>query len=816
MAKIPPLPAYLTKKDVQKLLEACEKFYAVELLGEGYQGYLATRWAIPALGYNWKNSREFFKDISALTQQDSAKDVYAVLSGWEGEAPLALPVQETQDISETVPRNLKELEEALDKAKSEKEKLALAKNYQFLKGKVAPETPKPETEPPTGEVPPKPEPAVSIEAKEAIPEVKEKAAPAVPAAAEGKAPPPEETFSVGIQITPQAGRVFQKFANRVASAPVRAAIAFAGPTIAAQQGGVTASALTLWARGIKSEPLEKEVSKLEAKEAKEFDGLIKAIKNIEASRSLQTRIIQGAFPVEKLSLVLKAGATQAQVNIFINPPEAGGVTAIPRRSFLGNLLVGAGQQLFGKLASKAISGLVSKATGAVAAGLGAPLGPVGMAIVYAVVNKIVSKVIGKALDFLREHRGLAYALGFLPVAGAGLLFGIPLLTVAGGLGVAVSLTGGTGAAVAGLGGALQGLFGALGSVFVTSIATPVLVALISIPVVVALILFIINSGAYVVPPSALSLSENPYVRVEKVATPAGPFQNSQIPVTVEYKITITALKGTLTNISFNFECEVVKEGSAPDCPPATYVDPDGQEISEGPQPGLTISPVNPFVVSYSATYSLASFRDSAIIDTLAIAADTSEEKGTKNSGSAAVIIGNPPTGCFEFTNDWPADARSREMAAIAEMSKARVFMTKLCRQDLGTITLDHEPQVARWGGWTRGYRYIVIYPLGVGNRSTALYTLSHESGHVLAQVTELYQRYLDTQGPGRERPICTYPVSGHASSEDFAEMVALYFSNRYGTPTSRFSCLGSQTFKTKYPLHWTFARNSIFLENLGW
>ena len=154
MAKIPPLPAYLTKKDVQKLLEACEKFYAVELLGEGYQGYLATRWAIPALGYNWKNSREFFKDISALTQQDSAKDVYAVLSGWEGEAPLALPVQETQDISETVPRNLKELEEALDKAKSEKEKLALAKNYQFLKGKVAPEAPKPETEPPAGEVPP--------------------------------------------------------------------------------------------------------------------------------------------------------------------------------------------------------------------------------------------------------------------------------------------------------------------------------------------------------------------------------------------------------------------------------------------------------------------------------------------------------------------------------------------------------------------------------------------------------------------------------------------------------------------------------------
>ena len=498
MAKIPPLPAYLTKKDVQKLLEACEKFYAVELLGEGYRGYLATRWAIPALGYNWKNSREFFKDISALTQQDSAKDVYAVLSGWEGEAPLALPVQETQDISETVPRNLKELEEALDKAKSEKEKLALAKNYQFLKGKVAPETPKPETEPPAGEAPPKPEPAVSREAEE------------VPAAAPA---PSVETYTVGIQIAPQAGKVFQKFANRVASAPVRAAIAFAGPTIAAQQGGVTASALTLWARGIKSGPLEKEVSKLEAKEAKEFDGLIKAIKNIETDRSLQTRIIQRAFPVERLSLVLKAGATQAQVNIFINPPEAEGVTAVPRRSFLGNLLAGAGQQVFGKIASKAVSGLASKATGKVVGkGVGAAAGtavggPVGTAVGYA-ISWLTDKVVGKVVDFLREHRGVAYAILFLPVAGAGLLFGIPILTIAGGLGVAVSLTGGTGAAVAGLGGALQGLFGALGSVFVTSIATPVIVALISIPVVVALILFIINSGAYIVPPSPFA--ETPF------------------------------------------------------------------------------------------------------------------------------------------------------------------------------------------------------------------------------------------------------------------------------------------------------------------
>ena len=352
----------------------------------------------------------------------------------------------------------------------------------------------------------------SQRAKEAAPAVKEKPAPApeVPAAAGEKAPVAEETFSVGIQITPQAGKVFQKVANRVASAPVRAAIAFAGPTIAAQQGGITASALTLWGRGIKSEPLEKEVSKLEAKKAKEFDGLIKAMKNIETSRSLQTRIIQKSFPKD-ISLFMEAGVTQAQVQIFFNPPESGGISVVPRRSFLGNLLVGAGQQVFGKIASKALSGLVTKAAGvatteAAGAAVGtAAGGPVGTIVGYA-VSWITNKVIGKALDFLREHRDIAYALLFAPVAVAGLIFGIPLLTVAGGLGVAVSLTGGAGAAVSGVGGAVGSFFGALPSLFVTTIATPVIVALVSIPVVVALILFIINSGAYVVPPSPFGVA----------------------------------------------------------------------------------------------------------------------------------------------------------------------------------------------------------------------------------------------------------------------------------------------------------------------
>jgi hypothetical protein len=352
----------------------------------------------------------------------------------------------------------------------------------------------------------------SQRAKEAAPAPQE--APAVPATT-ATASSSEEISAVGIKITPQAGKVFEKFTNRIASAPVRAAIAFAGPTIAVREGGATAGALTLWARGIKSESLEKEASKLETKDAKKFTQLVNSIKNIETSNSIQTKIIQRSFPIRDITLLLgpETGLTQAQVSVFFNPPEGGGISAVPRRSFLGNLLAGAGQQVFGKIASKAVSGLITKAAGAAAAeGVGAGIGtavggPVGTAVGYA-ISWISNKVVGRVLDFLREHRDVAYAILFVPVAGAGIVFGIPILTVAGGVGVAVSLTGGTGAAVAGLGGALQGLFGALGSIFVTSIATPVLVALISIPVVVALILFIINSGAYIVPPSPFA--ETPF------------------------------------------------------------------------------------------------------------------------------------------------------------------------------------------------------------------------------------------------------------------------------------------------------------------
>lgn len=606
----------------------------------------------------------------------------------------------------------------------------------------------------------------SQRAKEAAPSSKEAPTPA-PAAAPSA--PPEETYAVGIKITPQAGKVFQKFTNSVASAPVRAAIAFAGPTIAAQEGGASAGALTLWARGIKSESLEKEASKLETKEAKRFNELIKSIKNIETSRSIQTRIIQRSFPVKDISLLLgrDTGLTQAQVSVFFNPPEAGGVSVIPHRSFLGNLLVGAGQQVFGKLASKAVSGLVTKATGAVAAeGVGAAAGtavggPVGTAIGY-FVGWVTNKVIGKALDFLREHRDVAYAILFVPVAGAGLVFGIPILTVAGGVGIAVSLTGGAGAAVAGVGGALQGLFGALGSIFVTSIATPVLVALISIPAVVALILFIINSGAYIVPPLPSSaVQENPYIGVIKEVNPAGPFENSDIPVSVTYTITVTAKKGKLTNVSFEHKCEVLAEKSNSPCP-APLPDTVPTEIS----------PVNPFVFTYSQTYGGSSYQDSLVTNTFTVTADASEEKGASATGVASIIIGNPPTGCYNVAGSWPGGEKAAILSAVSNLiGKAPTYVARVCAAYSQVNLYFDPPKVCGPWGCAPGGNTIYFNSQGLTNLRNATFILAHESAHVLSYGNgAIFQSYRAYPGTLSELPICNY--GGSSDAEGFAEAIA--------------------------------------------
>ena len=186
-------------------------------------------------------------------------------------------------------------------------------------------------------------------------------------------------------------------------------------------------------------------------------------------------------------------------------------------------------------------------------------------------------------------------------------------------------------------------FGRLLKNFAITVFNPLLIIILAFPVLVVITLFIINSGAYIVPPSGSSVEPgNPYVEVKKTVVPNTPHENTDIPFSVDYTITISAKKDTLTNIVFRDDCKVNKTGSSPACPTPSQPIPDA--------PG-SISPAVPFTFSYSLRFDSHDFDDSTVVNTFTVAADTAGQGNILSSTSATVVIGAAPMNC---PNDaWP-------------------------------------------------------------------------------------------------------------------------------------------------------------------
>jgi hypothetical protein len=471
-----------------------------------------------------------------------------------------------------------------------------------------------------------------VEKKVEIPEVPtEKIAPA--------APPSEETASIGIKITPAAAGAFQKLSARVATLPIRAAIEWSRPTLAKEEP-VRTAALTLWARGISGAQLEEKAKTLEAKDQQKLEKLIKAIKGEEQTFFYETALLKQAFPVDKITFLLgpESGVTQAQVALFFAPAEEEGISAVPRRSFFGNMLSEAGSQVFGKVSSKFLKAATKKAAAklgvkiAAEAAVTAPAiaaGPPGWLARAALW--LATEIGGKVLGFIKNN--FKEIVGASLVA-AGIFIGGTTGTVmaAGGTGVFV---GGKGlkSAANSIGQFSSALFS--GALF-PALGIPLLISLIAVPIVVAIILFIINSGAYIVPPqvSTTGILESPYIGVEKTATPdclnrTEPEEDcGSLPGAVTYRVTITARRGTLTNIEIENSYQIFGRGSG---------DISAPEI---PIPNR-ISPSAPFTYSYTLNFG-SNLNDSVIYDTLTVTADSPEQEGAEASGVASVIIGNPP------------------------------------------------------------------------------------------------------------------------------------------------------------------------------
>ena len=143
------------------------------------------------------------------------------------------------------------------------------------------------------------------------------------------------------------------------------------------------------------------------------------------------------------------------------------------------------------------------------------------------------------------------------------------------------------------------------------------------------------SGGYPFDPNPI---QSQYIAMSKFPSPAGPFQNSNLPVTVTYTIEVSATSETLTNISFDYSCSVISRTSGISCP---------EVVPNIPPPPQSISPGESVLINYSQTYNSPTYIDSLIIDTFTVRADSESSTGEISAARAIIVIGNPPTpgGC---------------------------------------------------------------------------------------------------------------------------------------------------------------------------
>jgi hypothetical protein len=193
-----------------------------------------------------------------------------------------------------------------------------------------------------------------------------------------------------------------------------------------------------------------------------------------------------------------------------------------------------------------------------------------------------------------------------------------------------------------------------------------------------------------------------------------------------------------------------------------------------------------------------------VVNTFTVTADTDEVQDTTATGVASIIIGNPPTGCFvPVGNNWPGGTLSMVNRTItALVGRYPLYAARVC-SGFSQITIRYAPGTCgAWGCYSGGN--ITLTSGGLGNEVNALYILSHESGHALADGTgSFYQAYEDAAGVDQERPLCTYSAAALYVEENFAEAIGLYASGK------SFPCLGG-SFQSRYPYHYQFVDEELF------
>lgn len=502
------------------------------------------------------------------------------------------------------------------------------------------------------------------------------------------------------------------------------------------------------------------------------------------------------------------GAINAVGGMFGVNFSVGGKAAAAGVSAISTVGKEAAEKAIGGAVSKGAQVAVGSATGigvaatitAAAAPFLGPLAPIAGFLGDVLVNIIGKEALSRLSVFISKHKE-----DFLALAAAGVGFGL-FRNLAGAVGfglggyfLAKCFYGGTRGFVR----ALNRFGTSLGAIdLFKSIVKTIVIILIVIPILVVFILFIINSGAYVVPPGASLLnSANPYIQVDKKPSVSGK-QNSPVPVT--YTITVTAKKDVLTGISVTNTCDAIKKGG---------VKIDCKSLEQIPPVPASISPGMPFSFTFTSNYD-AKFQDALVSDTFKVSAKSNEGGNVTDTGSASVCFGDCPLDCFAFPdNYWPKDSSVQNLKSLLTGAASTLagqypnFAAKVCAG--GTVNLCYNPNAFNQSffGYTPGSGACTIDfniksaaygPAGV------LFLLTHEVTHHIQNINGHYLVEFEDRVAPAEPSVCSY--GGPNSSESMAEGDALFV----GKPTidANGSCISN--YQSQYPKHYNFAKDVMF------
>lgn len=286
-----------------------------------------------------------------------------------------------------------------------------------------------------------------------------------------------------------------------------------------------------------------------------------------------------------------------------------------------------------------------------------------------------------------------------------------------------------------------------------------------------------------------ALDDSEFIDVTKSATPT--VYKEELPVTIEYKVTVIAKEKALRNISVSERFSVYQPEGNATAPPAPQVN--------FPR---SLGAVEAATAAFSVELG-PQFKDSIVTNTIVVTADVADgPQGESTTRSASVRLGDVPSGCFIFEGFWDEKDKNSELEAIGEVSRSSTYISKLCAVGPITLLRVSMKHPEGWGGQappgTSGL--IKIFNQGLGHPNNTLYTLTHETGHIYSQRYGLSE-FLAATRPGPF--IRTYLVLFGFSNneEDFAETIALYIV---------WKKMFSVNLPVEYPRHYNFAKSNLF------